>query len=91
MRWSDPTSSSCEAPTGVGKSLAYLVPGALWARPEGKVLMVSTHTRNLQDQILRRDLPLLRRLTDRKIDGRGPEGTGATTSADAGGRPPGTS
>jgi Rad3-related DNA helicase len=58
----------CEAPTGVGKSLAYLVPGAIWARAEGKVLMVSTHTRNLQDQILRRDLPLLRRLTDRKIE-----------------------
>ncbi len=58
----------CEAPTGVGKSLAYLVPGAIWARSEGKVLMVSSHTRNLQDQILRRDLPLLRRLTDRKIE-----------------------
>lgn len=58
----------CEAPTGVGKSLAYLIPGAIWARSEGKVVMVSTHTRNLQDQILRRDLPLLRRLTDRRIE-----------------------
>jgi len=57
-----------EAPTGVGKSLAYLVSGAFWAKAEGKVLLVSTHTRNLQDQILRRDLPLLRRLTDRRID-----------------------
>ncbi|MBD3160771.1 MAG: hypothetical protein GF346_01375 [Candidatus Eisenbacteria bacterium] len=57
-----------EAPTGVGKSLAYLIPGALWAREEGKVLLVSTYTRNLQDQILRRDLPLLRRLSDRRID-----------------------
>lgn len=57
-----------EAPTGVGKSLAYLIPGALWAREEGTVLLVSTYTRNLQDQILRRDLPLMRRLTDRRID-----------------------
>jgi len=57
-----------EAPTGVGKSLAYLIPGALWARQEGKVLIVSTHTKNLQDQILRRDFPHLARLIDRKID-----------------------
>ncbi len=57
-----------EAPTGVGKSLAYLVPGALWARAEEKVLLVSTHTRNLQDQIVRRDFPLLRRLSERRIE-----------------------
>jgi Rad3-related DNA helicase len=57
-----------EAPTGVGKSLAYLVPGALWAGEEQAVLLVSTYTRNLQDQILRRDLPLLRRLTDRRVN-----------------------
>jgi ATP-dependent DNA helicase DinG len=57
-----------EAPTGVGKSLAYLVPGALWARENQQVLLVSTHTRNLQDQIVRRDWPFLRRLTDRRIE-----------------------
>lgn len=57
-----------EAPTGVGKSLAYLIPGALWAKAEKRVFLVSTHTKNLQDQILRRDFPLLARLTDRKID-----------------------
>lgn len=57
-----------EAPTGVGKSLAYLVPGALWARAEGKVFMVSTHTRNLQDQIVRRDFPLLQRLSERRLE-----------------------
>ncbi len=56
-----------EAPTGVGKSLAYLIPGALWARAEGKVLFISTHTKNLQDQIVRRDFPLLSRITDRAI------------------------
>jgi ATP-dependent DNA helicase DinG len=56
-----------EAPTGVGKSLAYLIPGAIWARQEGKVLLVSTHTKNLQDQVLRRDFPHLARLSDRKI------------------------
>lgn len=50
-----------EAGTGVGKSLAYLVPGALHARAGGGPLVVSTYTRNLQEQLFHRDLPLLSR------------------------------
>ncbi|MBC7246894.1 MAG: hypothetical protein H5T73_03825 [Actinobacteria bacterium] len=50
-----------EAGTGVGKSLAYLVPGALYARAAGVPLVVSTYTRNLQEQLFHRDLPLLAR------------------------------
>lgn len=50
-----------EAPTGVGKSLAYLVPAALWSRQNGPVV-VSSYTRTLQDQILRQDAPHLARL-----------------------------
>ncbi len=49
-----------EAGTGTGKTLAYLVPALLWG---GKVV-VSTGTRNLQDQLFHRDLPLLRRALD---------------------------
>jgi Rad3-related DNA helicase len=56
-----------EAPTGVGKSLAYLVPGILWAFEARRPLVVSTYTRNLQDQILDNDLPRVRRLIDREI------------------------
>lgn len=48
-----------EAGTGVGKSLAYLAPAILWARENGKPVLVSTHTRNLQDQLLAQELPLL--------------------------------
>ncbi|MBN2171063.1 MAG: hypothetical protein JW819_07085 [Candidatus Krumholzibacteriota bacterium] len=48
-----------EAPTGVGKSLAYLVPAGLFALMAGERVILSTHTRNLQDQLLGRDLPLL--------------------------------
>ncbi len=47
-----------EAGTGVGKSLAYLLPGALWALRHGRRLLVSTHTRALQEQIVDKDLPL---------------------------------
>lgn len=47
-----------EAGTGVGKSLAYLLPGALWAVSNNRRLLVSTHTRALQEQILSKELPL---------------------------------
>lgn len=47
-----------EAPTGIGKSLAYLLPALLRrARGSGPVV-VSTHTKALQDQLLSRDAPL---------------------------------
>jgi predicted DnaQ family exonuclease/DinG family helicase len=45
-----------EAGTGVGKSLAYLVP-ALVRASEGERVIVSTHTLPLQDQLMRKDLP----------------------------------
>ena len=48
-----------EAGIGTGKSLAYLVPGVLWARAVDMPLLVSTRTLNLQDQLSTKDLPLL--------------------------------
>lgn len=51
-----------EAPTGTGKSLAYLLPGILAARKSGAPLVVSTHSKSLQDQLLEKDIPLARRL-----------------------------
>ena len=49
-----------EAGTGTGKSFAYLVPAILAATSLGKKVVVSTHTINLQEQLLRKDLPFLR-------------------------------
>jgi len=49
-----------EAGTGVGKSLAYLVPLALFAERVRRPVMVSTHTKNLQAQLFFKDLPFLR-------------------------------
>jgi ATP-dependent DNA helicase RecQ len=40
-----------EAPTGTGKTFAYLVPGILWARSQGETVAISTQTRLLQDQM----------------------------------------
>ena len=51
-----------EAGTGVGKSLAYLVPAALWSIRTGRRIAVSTYTRLLQSQLIRQDIPLVRRL-----------------------------
>ncbi len=49
-----------EAGTGVGKSLAYLVPLVQWAREEGCRAVVATYTKALQQQLVRKDLPFLK-------------------------------
>ena len=51
-----------EAGTGIGKSLACLVPGIVHATDCGRQLIVSTHTISLHEQIEGKDLPLCRRL-----------------------------
>src|SRR6202162_3505424 len=48
-----------EAGTGVGKSLAYLVPAILYAVANKKKAVISTHTINLQEQLTQKDLPML--------------------------------
>ncbi len=50
---------SVEAGTGTGKSLAYLVPAILWSRANRQRVVISTHTINLQEQLIKKDLPLL--------------------------------
>jgi ATP-dependent DNA helicase DinG len=53
-----------EAGTGTGKSLAYLVPALLWALANEQRVVVSTNTINLQEQLIRKDLPFLQRAAD---------------------------
>ncbi len=48
-----------EAGTGVGKSLAYLIPAILFAVAQKKKAVISTHTINLQEQLTEKDLPML--------------------------------
>ncbi|MCL2064235.1 MAG: exonuclease domain-containing protein [Candidatus Cloacimonetes bacterium] len=48
-----------EAGTGVGKSLAYLIPSLLFSLKTKKKIVVSTNTKNLQEQLLFKDLPLI--------------------------------
>ena len=57
-----------EAGTGTGKSLAYLVPSVLAAMEGGRKAIVSTHTINLQEQLLYKDLPLVAKLLPVEFD-----------------------
>ena len=49
-----------EGGTGVGKSLAYLLPAALFALSKGQRVVVSTNTINLQEQLIEKDIPALK-------------------------------
>lgn len=51
-----------EAPTGVGKTLSYLIPGIAISREDKKPLIISTANVALQDQIYSKDLPLLKKI-----------------------------
>ena len=51
-----------EAGTGVGKSLAYLVPAVLLAHEQKKKAIISTQTINLQEQLLHKDIPIVKKI-----------------------------
>ncbi len=50
-----------EAGTGTGKSVAYLLPAAFWAHENGRRVVISTNTINLQDQLINKDIPDLQK------------------------------
>lgn len=50
-----------EAGTGTGKSLAYLLPSVLFALKNNERVVISTNTINLQEQLLHKDIPAVRR------------------------------
>ncbi len=65
-----------EAGTGVGKSLAYLIPAFQWVINNNDRIVISTGTINLQHQLIEKDIPLVRKMlkTDKKaalVKGRG--------------------
>src|SRR5205823_3888451 len=57
-----------EAGTGVGKSLAYLTPAILFALEQKKKAIISTHTINLQEQLVHKDIPILQKVLPVEFD-----------------------
>lgn len=57
-----------EAGTGVGKSLAYLVPSVLYALENKRKAVISTYTINLQEQLVYKDLPVLQKVLPDEFD-----------------------
>jgi ATP-dependent DNA helicase DinG len=57
-----------EAGTGVGKSLAYLAPAVRFARDTGSKAVISTHTIQLQEQLIRKDIPILKKVLDEPFE-----------------------
>ena len=57
-----------EAGTGVGKSLAYLIPSIRYALENGRKAIISTHTINLQEQLFHKDIPTVSRALNCHFD-----------------------
>ena len=57
-----------EAGTGVGKSLAYLIPAIRYALEHGRKAVISTHTINLQEQLFHNDIPTVARALNCHFD-----------------------
>ncbi len=57
-----------EAGTGTGKSIAYLLPSALFALENNCRVIVCTRTRNLQDQLISKDIPVIQNITGKKLN-----------------------
>lgn len=56
-----------EAGTGTGKTLAYLVPAIAYALKHGKRVIISTGTKNLQEQLMEKDIPFLQKVMPKKF------------------------
>ncbi len=56
-----------EAGTGTGKTLAYLIPAIAAALGRNKRIIISTGTKNLQEQLMEKDIPFLKKILPRKF------------------------
>ena len=56
-----------EAGTGTGKTLAYLVPAIAYSLAKNKRVIISTGTKNLQEQLMEKDIPFLQKVMPKKF------------------------
>ncbi|HZW48816.1 MAG TPA: helicase C-terminal domain-containing protein [Bacillota bacterium] len=57
-----------QAGTGLGKTFAYLIPALLYAKAEGKRVVISTGTLQLQSQIVQKDIPALEKILEGELE-----------------------
>lgn len=65
-----------EAGTGTGKTLAYLVPAIAAALGQKKRIIISTGTKNLQEQLMEKDIPFLQKVLPKKFTAANMKGRG---------------
>lgn len=63
----DPHHLIVEAPTGVGKSFAYLLPSSLLSSITNKRILISTYTKLLQEQLVNKDIPILKQVVKKNL------------------------
>lgn len=56
-----------EAGTGTGKTMAYLVPAIAYSLATNKRVVISTGTKNLQEQLMEKDIPFLQKIMPKKF------------------------
>lgn len=56
-----------EAGTGIGKTMAYLIPAAIWSIANNLPVVISTNTKNLQSQVFEKDLPIIKEALHKKL------------------------
>jgi len=66
-----------EAAAGTGRSLAYLLPAMLWAARNKRRVVIAVNTASLQEQLLTRDIPLIKQALDLEIEATTLKGRGA--------------
>ncbi|MCC7449098.1 MAG: 3'-5' exoribonuclease [Anaerolineae bacterium] len=66
-----------EAAAGTGRSLAYLLPAMLWAVRNKRRVVIAVNTASLQDQLLTRDIPLIKQALGLDIEATTLKGRGA--------------
>jgi ATP-dependent DNA helicase DinG len=55
-----------EGGTGIGKTIAYLLPCSIWSYNTDQITVVSTKTKTLQQQIIEKDIPKIKQITGLK-------------------------
>ena len=59
--------ATIEAGTGTGKTLAYLIPAIHWALQNKERVVISTNTINLQEQLVKKDIPFLQKVLTKEF------------------------